>query len=368
MRLNGRQNGANAGESYLEDLALLVVEFHTKNDGQKSELESNSEKISKAVAVVKRSWSNSFAGWHGSMYFLDFQPPGIHERFEWSPVEGIPPGWYEQEPDAVKNKLEELVGDSFSFDEFEKKTEQFRTEVENLKDDVLGALSRIPVKSLTEEEQKILSELKETGLGETRDDFVFKGLPSHLMTNDVDALAQGTMIPAWLYYYAIGLSAESLCRAVDSLLRLTERMSRQVAGKAVRKTDSTDLHPVIVEKCFQLYLNEHYSEAAEKSFKIVKDRLRDLTGEEQAFKAFGAGLHINGAAAPNVDDDFNEAVKFLTMAIHYFKNEKGHTADGNISDPVRAYQYLAMSSLALSFLDHTDMRIPPKQGKGNPAS
>jgi len=39
------------------------------------------------------------------------------------------------------------------------------------------------------------------------------------------------------------------------------------------------------------------------------------------------------------------------MAIDRFRNEKSHTADGNISDPIRAYEYLRLSSLAMHLLD-----------------
>jgi uncharacterized protein (TIGR02391 family) len=96
----------------------------------------------------------------------------------------------------------------------------------------------------------------------------------------------------------------------------------------------------------------HYAEAVEKSFKVVRDRLRTLTTHETGSEAFGKGkLRVNGAAAPHVDQDFQEGVKFLTMAIDKFRNDKAHTADGNISDPVRAYEYLRLSSLAMHLLD-----------------
>ena len=49
-------------------------------------------------------------------------------------------------------------------------------------------------------------------------------------------------------------------------------------------------------------------------------------------------------------------VKFLTMAIDFFRNEKVHTADGNISDPIRAYEYLRLSSLAMHLLEGGQIR------------
>ncbi len=137
-------------------------------------------------------------------------------------------------------------------------------------------------------------------------------------------------------------------------------------GGVTEKTSSTEsiegvnlktLHPEIYKKCHTLYEKREYAEAAEKSFKTVKDRLRKLTSHERGSEAFGKGkLHITGAAAPNVDKDFNEAVKFLTMSIDFFKNEKGHTSDAKIKDPVRAYEYLRLSSLAMNLLENTEIK------------
>jgi uncharacterized protein (TIGR02391 family) len=113
------------------------------------------------------------------------------------------------------------------------------------------------------------------------------------------------------------------------------------------------IHPAIIEKCADLYEGAAYAEAVEKSFKIVRGRLRELTGYETGAEAFGKGkLYISGAATEFVDKDFNEAVKFLAMAVDKFRNEKAHSIDGNISDPIRAHQYLSLSSLALYLLEN----------------
>jgi uncharacterized protein (TIGR02391 family) len=112
------------------------------------------------------------------------------------------------------------------------------------------------------------------------------------------------------------------------------------------------LHPEIYAKCRNLYEGGDYAEAVEKSFKLIRDRLRSLTGYETGSEAFGKGhLYVDGAAATHVDEDFQNGVKFLTMAIDRFRNEKSHTADVNISDPIRAYEYLRLSSLAMHLLE-----------------
>lgn len=126
--------------------------------------------------------------------------------------------------------------------------------------------------------------------------------------------------------------------------------------KTLSTPDLSVLHPEIYEKCHSLFEKEEYPEAVEKGFKVVRDRLRVLTGHETGSKAFGnTKLHIKGAVASNVDHDFNEGVKFLTMAIDMFRNEKSHTSDAKIDDPQRAYEYLSLSSLAMNLLDQAEV-------------
>lgn len=122
-------------------------------------------------------------------------------------------------------------------------------------------------------------------------------------------------------------------------------------------SNPTGLHPEIAKKCAALLEAGAYPEAVERSFKIVRDRLRQLTGYETSSEAFGKGkLFINGAAAPNVESDFNQGAKFLMMALDMFRNEKSHTSEGNIHDLDHAHQYLMLSSLALRFLDRAEIK------------
>jgi uncharacterized protein (TIGR02391 family) len=112
------------------------------------------------------------------------------------------------------------------------------------------------------------------------------------------------------------------------------------------------LHKEIIAKCEGLFRSAHYPQAVERSFKVVRDRLRQLTNYEKGADAFGkGGLRVEGAITPYVDGDFNEGVKFLTMAIDMFRNEKVHTAESGVDDPSKALQYLILSSLAMRLLD-----------------
>jgi uncharacterized protein (TIGR02391 family) len=156
--------------------------------------------------------------------------------------------------------------------------------------------------------------------------------------------------------YTFPYRKTALQYGVDKLQSLIERLELAV-GESPDAIAIESLHPEINAKCRNLYKGGDYAEAVEKSFKLVRDKLRALTGYETGSEAFGKGnLYVDGAAAPHVDEDFQNGVKFLTMAIDRFRNEKSHTADGNISDPIRAYEYLRLSSLAMHLLEGAQSR------------
>lgn len=147
-------------------------------------------------------------------------------------------------------------------------------------------------------------------------------------------------------------------KITESFPSAFEKYGMESNTMSVKEIDSnTMFHPQISIKCQTLLDGGHYAEAVEKGFKVVKDKLRELTGFEKGSDAFGkGGLFINGASAKNVEEDFNDAVKFLTMAIDNFRNEKAHTSNAVIDSKNKAAQYLNLSSLAMDHLDNASIR------------
>lgn len=143
--------------------------------------------------------------------------------------------------------------------------------------------------------------------------------------------------------------------AMESAITLLHGLRDEPTIVPLSREPPAGLHPAIRDNCMPLFDDGHYAEAVERSYKVVRDNLRRLTGHETGSEAFGKGkLRIAGAAAPHVADDFNEGVKFLTMAIDKFRNEKSHSSDGHTSDPERAREYLSLSSLAMHLLDQAE--------------
>lgn len=350
----------------IKETEKILSGFQTKHSELLGKIPELSEKLREACGKVERTWSGSFAGWHGRMYFRDFQVPSLYERFsgEWGGINGIPDGWEEKQPEEVRVKIEELVGSGFSADKFEKEVEKFRKEAEKLRDEVVVVFSSFTFGHEMNKEKEIFEQIEKFEFGKTKGEFIRDHLPGTMMSRDTEALRQGTCTASWLYYEGVAAEGKNVCEATQDFMKLSVRLIRQLEMKAKSKHPTapdnksilSNLHPEIYAKCHELYEKGIYPEAAEKGFKVVRDRLRKLTGHETGSKAFGKGkLHIKGAAATNVDGDFNEAVKFLTMAIDRFRNEKSHTSDAKIDDPVRAYEYLRLSSLAMNLLDDTEI-------------
>lgn len=97
---------------------------------------------------------------------------------------------------------------------------------------------------------------------------------------------------------------------------------------------------------------KHYFNAVEESYKIVRERLRSITGKEKAHEAFNEHNYalIFGHEAKNeAEADFFEGVKFLHMAIQKLRNEKAHTP-ANEMDKNLAIHYIVLASLAYDLI------------------
>lgn len=96
----------------------------------------------------------------------------------------------------------------------------------------------------------------------------------------------------------------------------------------------------------------HYFNAVEEAYKIVRHKLREVTGKEKAHEAFAdQNIEKIFGHLPNddVEKDFFEGVKFLHMAIQKLRNEKAHTPAMDI-DPNLAIHYIAVASLAYDMI------------------
>lgn len=113
-----------------------------------------------------------------------------------------------------------------------------------------------------------------------------------------------------------------------------------------------NIRPEIYEHIKRYLATQDYYHAVEESYKIVRQKLKDLTREEQAHKAFcdeNFEKIFGHAPKDDAEKDFFEGIKFLNMAIQKFRNEKAHTPAKPL-DRNLAIHYISLASLAYELI------------------
>ncbi|HEX8973929.1 MAG TPA: TIGR02391 family protein [Patescibacteria group bacterium] len=114
-----------------------------------------------------------------------------------------------------------------------------------------------------------------------------------------------------------------------------------------------ELQKEIFDHVQKLLNDGHYFSAVEESYKIVRKKLKDVTGKEKAHEAFNCANYskIFGHEARNeAENNFFEGVKFLHLAIQNLRNEKAHTPANDL-DKNLAIHYISLASLAYDLIN-----------------
>jgi len=107
----------------------------------------------------------------------------------------------------------------------------------------------------------------------------------------------------------------------------------------------------------KLLSDGHHSNAVEEAYKIVRKKLRDITGKERATDAFNSANFerlFGHQPSSDAEKDFFEGVKFLHMAIQFLRNEKAHTPANPLNINL-AIHYIALASLAYDLIGRGDV-------------
>jgi len=106
----------------------------------------------------------------------------------------------------------------------------------------------------------------------------------------------------------------------------------------------------------QKFLNSgYYFNAVEEAYKIVRKKLKDITGKEKATDAFNKANYekiFGHQPRDQAEKDFFEGVKFLHMSIQFLRNEKAHTPARDL-DKNLAIHYISLASLAYDLITRT---------------
>lgn len=148
---------------------------------------------------------------------------------------------------------------------------------------------------------------------------------------------------------------------IERVKTITDRLHGKVAtGVQVSGSEasykagviSVKLQNEIFSHVEKLLSDGHFFNAVEESYKIVRHKLRQITGKEKATEAFAAANYeaiFGHLPANDVEKDFFEGVKFLHMAIQMLRNEKSHTPAHEM-DKNLALHYISLASLAYDLI------------------
>ncbi len=146
-------------------------------------------------------------------------------------------------------------------------------------------------------------------------------------------------------------------------INASKAIAERLSGEKIREENKSqatfkdgkiniELQKEIFDHVQKLLNDKHYFTAVEESYKIVRQKLKDITGREKATEAFSNSNYdkIFGHKPRNdAERDFFEGVKFLHMSIQFLRNEKAHTPAHDI-DKNLAIHYIALASLAYDLI------------------
>jgi hypothetical protein len=194
------------------------------------EIKQKAGQLLDAVNKVASSHSGSNFGYHGALYYQDFQVPQLGSMFnvEWGGINGIPPGWTKREPDEVKLRIEKIA--SLTFAAIEKTIQQPLNSAKQMQGEILIQLAPLHQLPDGNREKQLLQGLEQFDWKDSaRHDYLnaaLKGYPN--MTRDSGAISQGCMLTSHDYYGAEATQIVKSCEAIEGFWSSAERLLRQL--------------------------------------------------------------------------------------------------------------------------------------------
>jgi len=149
------------------------------------------------------------------------------------------------------------------------------------------------------------------------------------------------------------------------IINATKNIAKKLLGENIdveeNKSQATfnngniniELQKEIFDHVQKLLNDGHYFVAVEEAYKVVRKKLKDITGKEKATDAFDSSNYEKIFGHQFINDaekDFFEGVKFLHMAIQFLRNEKAHTPAKDI-DKNLAIHYIVLAGLAYDLIN-----------------
>jgi len=131
-----------------------------------------------------------------------------------------------------------------------------------------------------------------------------------------------------------------------------------------RNRISLEIHEDIYSHIERYLTTGDHFHAVEESYKVVREKLRELTGEEAAHKVFNenaqnakhyAALFGKAKPADLAESDFFRGIGYLHLGVQFLRNEKAHTPAAPV-EPNLALHYISLASLAYDLITKGSVR------------
>ncbi len=125
-----------------------------------------------------------------------------------------------------------------------------------------------------------------------------------------------------------------------------------------RNLISIEIHEDIFSHIEPFLRSADYFHAVEESYKIVREKLRDLAGSEKSTDVFNENAQnrkhyeaIFGKLEPDnqAEADFFRGIGYLHLGVQFLRNEKAHTL-ATFVEPNLAIHYISLASLAYDLI------------------
>lgn len=156
---------------------------------------------------------------------------------------------------------------------------------------------------------------------------------------------------------------------VDQFMEISEPTTARETASGAPVTFTTEasvtanqiqieIHEDIYAHISQYLVSGNYFHAVEESYKLVREKLRDVTGKEKASDVFNNSAQntahykaLFGEAEPTneAEADFFRGIGYLHLGVQHLRNEKVHTPASPI-DPNLAIHYISLASLAYDLI------------------
>jgi REase_DpnII-MboI len=228
------------GENHAATLAM-VIEQESNERPALSQVRANAQALMDAARVVDSSHSGSNFGYHGELYYRDFEKPALGHRFnvEWGGVNGLPSSWMAKTPDEVKDRIEKLA--KTNFDALEKDSARLTNSAKALLEQILITLAPLHNATGLAKEKEILSQLESFDWAENAKNQFCSAAVNRFpnMSRDSEAVMQGSTLPSHIYYEGLAIQADKAGGAIEKFWKLSQRLLRQLQ---VQESSARPLH------------------------------------------------------------------------------------------------------------------------------